>query len=83
MLLAKRDSRVMTARYITATIAHVWKDMNVFATTFLAVFTSSGKPMTDRIDVSLSVITNWKEVGGADEKIVAYQRNEGSGSLYI
>lgn len=25
-------------------------------------------------------ITNWKEVGGENEKIVAYQRNEGSGS---
>ncbi|MBQ2944975.1 MAG: substrate-binding domain-containing protein [Clostridia bacterium] len=25
-------------------------------------------------------ITNWKEVGGRNEKIVAYQRNEGSGS---
>ena len=25
-------------------------------------------------------ITNWSEVGGADEKIMAFQRNEGSGS---
>lgn len=25
-------------------------------------------------------ITNWKDVGGLDEKIVAFQRNEGSGS---
>ena len=25
-------------------------------------------------------ITNWSEVGGKDEKIAAYQRNEGSGS---
>ena len=58
MCLAMRDRSVMTTRYITATIAQVWKDMNVFATTFLAVFTSSGKPMTDRIDVSLRVMIN-------------------------
>ncbi len=31
-------------------------------------------------DIYSGKITNWKEVGGHDEKIVAYQRNEGSGS---
>lgn len=31
-------------------------------------------------DVYSGKITNWKEVGGKDEEIVAYQRNEGSGS---
>ena len=31
-------------------------------------------------DIYSGKITNWKEVGGNDEEIVAYQRNEGSGS---
>ncbi len=31
-------------------------------------------------DIYSGKITNWKEVGGADEKIVPFQRNEGSGS---
>ena len=31
-------------------------------------------------DIYSGKITNWKEVGGNDEKIVAFQRNEGSGS---
>ena len=31
-------------------------------------------------DIYSGKITNWKDVGGADEKIVAFQRNEGSGS---
>ena len=48
----------MITRYMIATIPHVWKDMKVFATTFFAWLTSSGKPMTDRIEVSLSVIIN-------------------------
>ena len=36
---------------------------------------------TDQIKgIYEGTITNWKEVGGKDEEIVAYQRNEGSGS---
>ncbi len=31
-------------------------------------------------DIYSGKITNWKEVGGNNEKIVAFQRNEGSGS---
>lgn len=31
-------------------------------------------------DIYSGKITNWKEVGGNDEEIVAFQRNEGSGS---
>ncbi|MBR3888461.1 MAG: PstS family phosphate ABC transporter substrate-binding protein [Clostridia bacterium] len=31
-------------------------------------------------DIYSGKITNWKDVGGADEEIVAFQRNEGSGS---
>ena len=31
-------------------------------------------------DIYAGKITNWKEVGGNDEEIIAYQRNEGSGS---
>lgn len=31
-------------------------------------------------DIYSGKITNWKEVGGADEKIAAFQRDEGSGS---
>ena len=43
---------------MTPTIAHVWKDMKVAATTFFAVFTSSGKPMTERMEVSFRVMMN-------------------------
>lgn len=31
-------------------------------------------------DIYSGKITNWKDVGGSDEEIVAFQRNEGSGS---
>lgn len=37
-------------------------------------------------DIYAGKITNWKELGGNDEKIIAYQRTEGSGSqtgLYL
>ena len=49
----------MTIRYITPTMAHTWKELMVLAITFLAVLTSSGKPMTDRMEVSFSVMMNW------------------------
>ena len=31
-------------------------------------------------DIYSGAITNWKDVGGEDEPIIAYQRNSGSGS---
>ena len=34
----------------------------------------------DLHDIYAGKITNWKELGGNDEPIIAYQRNEGSGS---
>ena len=49
----------MTTRYMIPTMAQVWKDMKVFACTFFAVLTSSGKPMTDRMEVSFTVMMNW------------------------
>jgi len=36
--------------------------------------------MAELKDIYAGKITNWKEVGGRDEPIIAYQRNEGSGS---
>ena len=38
--------------------------MKVAATTFLAVLTSSGKPMTDRMEVSFRVMMNWLMIEG-------------------
>ena len=40
------------------TIAHTSKARQVLATTFFAVFTSSGKPMTDKMEVSFRVMIN-------------------------
>ena len=36
--------------------------------------------MQQLYDIYAGKITNWSEVGGRDEPIIAYQRNEGSGS---
>ena len=58
MTFAAFDRARMIIRYITATINHVWKDLNVLATTFFAELTSSGNPITERIDVSFSVMMN-------------------------
>jgi len=44
---------------LIATMVQTSKDIKVFATTFFALLTSSGKPMTERMDVSLRVIMNW------------------------
>ena len=49
----------MMMRYITPTMAHTSKARMVLATTFLAVLTSSGKPMTDYMEVSFRVMMNW------------------------
>lgn len=48
-------------------------------------FVHKDNPVTDLTteqikDIYSGKITNWKEVGGKNEKIAAFQRNEGSGS---
>ena len=50
----------------------------MLAFTFLAVLTSSGKPMTDRIEVSLRVMMNWLMIEGIIVRMAC-----GSTTLYI
>ncbi len=59
--------------------------MEAIATEALVFVVNKKNPVdsltTDQIrDIYLGKIKNWKEVGGNDEEIIAFQRNEGAGS---
>ena len=60
-------------------------DMEILAKEGLVFMVNENNPVnsltTDQIrDIYTGRITNWKEVGGDDAEIVAFQRNEGAGS---
>ncbi len=60
-------------------------EMEEIATDALIFVVNENNPVdsltTDQIrDIYTGKITNWKEVGGNDEKIIPFQRNEGAGS---
>ncbi len=60
-------------------------EMEEIATDALIFVVNENNPVdsltTEQIrDIYTGKITNWKEVGGNDEKIIPFQRNEGAGS---
>ena len=64
---------------------HFEADIFVFGRDALVFVVNESNPVdnltTDQIrDIYSGKITNWKEVGGNDEPIIAIQRNEGAGS---
>ncbi len=71
-----------------AKAAGVELDIRPFATEGFVFLTHKDNPVNSLTaeqvrQIYEGVITNWKEVGGADEEIVAYQRNANSGSQTI
>ncbi len=64
---------------------HFEADIFIFGRDALVFVVNENNPVdnltTDQIrDIYSGKITNWKEVGGNDEPIIAIQRNEGAGS---
>ncbi|MBR5741286.1 MAG: substrate-binding domain-containing protein [Firmicutes bacterium] len=79
LLHASQDQVTYAAEFgVTYEYAPYAKDAFVF-------FVNKDNPvdsvtMQQLKDIYAGRITNWKQVGGKDEPIIAYQRNEGSGS---
>ena len=63
-------------------------EMEPICTEALVFITNEGNPVDSLTSEQLRAIyageiTNWSEVGGADEPIVAFQRNQGAGSQVL
>ena len=90
-LLAERETDIFVGVYPSdEQKAYAEKKQTTFEYTLIGneafvFFVHKDNPVTDLTteqirDIYSGKITNWKEVGGKNEKIAAFQRNEGSGS---
>lgn len=90
-LLAERETDIFIGVYPSdEQKAYAGKKQTTFEYTPIGneafvFFVHKDNPVTDLTteqirDIYSGKITNWKEVGGKNEKIAAFQRNEGSGS---